>query len=81
MSTSRNTFFKGKKIWSEVKDALLGYYLVPYFSKVMRNPKPILYVDCFAGKGKIDDGNLGSPLITLQCFGRCLLLLNYSIFK
>lgn len=27
---------------------------------------PILYVDCFAGKGKFDDGNPGSPIIALN---------------
>ena len=28
--------------------------------------KPLLIVDCFAGKGKFDDGNDGSPLIILK---------------
>jgi three-Cys-motif partner protein len=68
----RKDFFKEKKIWSKVKDELLGCYLVPYFSKVMHSGKPILYVDGFAGKGKFDDGNPGSPLIALHCLRTCL---------
>lgn len=68
----RKDFFKEKKIWSKVKDELLGCYLRPYFSKVMHSGKPILYVDGFAGKGKFDDGNPGSPLIALDCLRTCL---------
>jgi three-Cys-motif partner protein len=34
--------------------------------------KPIVYVDCFAGKGKFDDGNPGSPVIALEVRNRCL---------
>lgn len=66
MSKNNIAFFKEKKIWSEVKDELLGCYLVPYFTKLRATRKPILYVDCFAGKGKFDDGNAGSPLIVLN---------------
>ena len=66
MSKNNNTFFKEKKVWSEVKDELLGCYLVPYFTKLRATRKPILYVDCFAGKGKFDDGNDGSQLIALN---------------
>jgi three-Cys-motif partner protein len=32
----------------------------------MKTNKPILYVDCFAGKGKFDDGKNGSPLTALD---------------
>ena len=66
MSKNNNAFFKEKKIWSKVKDELLGCYLFPYFTKLRATKKPILYVDCFAGKGKFDDGNDGSPLIVLN---------------
>ncbi len=34
--------------------------------------KPIFYVDCFAGKGKFEDGNDGSPLIALKAREDCL---------
>ena len=66
MPKDNRDFFKTKKIWSEVKDELLGCYLVPYFNKILSMGNPILYVDCFAGKGKFDDGKNGSPLTALQ---------------
>jgi three-Cys-motif partner protein len=66
MSKNNSDFFKEKKIWSEVKDSLLGCYLEPYFSKIFYTRCPVLYIDCFAGKGKFDDGKSGSPLIALQ---------------
>jgi len=66
MPKDNRNFFKQKKIWSEVKDELLGCYLVPYFNKILSMGKPIIYVDCFAGKGKFDDGKLGSPLVALE---------------
>ena len=67
-----SSFFKEKKVWSVVKDELLGCYLVPYFSKLLSTRIPILYVDCFAGKGKFDDGKNGSPLVAIECLNRSL---------
>ncbi|MBP1565283.1 MAG: three-Cys-motif partner protein TcmP [Oscillospiraceae bacterium] len=66
MSKKNDDFFKEKKIWSTVKDNLLGCYLQPYFSKILLTGKPIIYIDCFAGKGKFEDGNPGSPIIALD---------------
>ncbi len=66
MPKDNRDFFKKKKIWSEVKDELLGCYLVPYFNKILSMRTPILYVDCFAGKGKFADGKNGSPLTALE---------------
>lgn len=66
MSKDNRDFFKQKKIWSEVKDELLGCYLVPYYNKILSMGNPVLYVDCFAGKGKFDDGKNGSPLTALE---------------
>ena len=37
-------------------------------AKILYTRKPLAYVDCFAGKGKFDDGNPGSPLIALDIF-------------
>ena len=68
MSNKNEDFFSKKKDWSTVKDDLLGCYLEPYFAKILHTKKPLVYVDCFAGKGKFDDGNLGSPLIALNIF-------------
>lgn len=56
-------FFKEKKAWSLFKDKILDYYLVPYFAKILRTGKPLVIFDCFAGKGKFDDGENGSPII------------------
>ena len=66
MSKRNDDFFVEKKIWSIVKDELLGCYLKPYFSKIFFTKKPVIYVDCFAGKGKFDDGTAGSPIIALD---------------
>jgi len=66
MPKDNRGFFEKKRIWSEVKDELLGCYLVPYFSKILNLGIPILYIDCFAGKGKFEDGKNGSPLVALQ---------------
>ena len=59
-------FFREKKEWSIIKDDILSWYLEPYITKILTNRKPLLIVDCFAGKGKFDDGNDGSPLIILK---------------
>ena len=72
MSKNNSDFFKEKNDWSVIKDRLLGCYLTPYFQKVLVTGKPICYIDCFAGKGKFEDGNVGSPLIALQIRDDCL---------
>lgn len=56
-------FFRKKKRWSRYKDLILSYYLEPYLAKVARLRRPILVVDCFAGPGRFDDGQMGSPLL------------------
>lgn len=69
MARGRNIeFFVKKREWSVVKDALLQCYLAPYFTKILRTGRPLVYVDCFAGKGRFDDGNVGSPIIALDIF-------------
>ena len=72
VSKNNADFFKNKNEWSVIKDKLLGCYLTPYFQKVLHTGKPIFYVDCFAGKGKFEDGNDGSPLIALRIREDCL---------
>ena len=66
MSKNNSDFFKEKKPWSKTKDQILGSYLAPYFQKILYTGKPSVYIDGFAGKGKFDDGNDGSPLIALK---------------
>ena len=73
MSKKNDDFFSEKKLWSKVKDELLGCYLTPYVSKILHTNKPLAYVDCFAGKGKFDDGNPGSPLIALDILRNVLI--------
>lgn len=72
MSKKNDDFFKEKKPWSEVKDQLLGCYFKPYVQKILHTYKTLVYVDCFAGKGKFEDGNPGSPLIALDIIKECL---------
>jgi three-Cys-motif partner protein len=72
MAKRNDDFFKEKKTWSEVKDELLGCYFKPYVSKILHTYKPLVYVDCFAGKGKFDDGKPGSPIIALDIINECI---------
>jgi len=62
MSSNRD-FFVRKQSWSMIKDQLLGAYLKPYLEKVSHRSGRILIADCFAGKGRFDDGSPGSPLL------------------
>ena len=72
MSKKNDDFFVEKKPWSKVKDELLGCYLKAYVTKILYTRKPLVYIDCFAGKGKFDDGNPGSPIIALDNFEHAL---------
>ena len=74
MSKCNKDFFRVKKDWSITKDDVLGTYLKPYFVKLLSKGKPIVYIDCFAGKGKFDDGTDGSPLIALRALSDALSL-------
>ena len=56
-------FFKIKQPWSKVKDGVIKGYLTPYCAKLLATNKPLKIIDCFAGKGKFDDGTNGSPVI------------------
>ena len=60
------SFFEGKRPWSRIKDRVLGSYLPPYLRKTQRLRRPIVIVDCFAGRGTFRDGAPGSPLIICQ---------------
>lgn len=72
MSKNNSDFFIIKNDWSVIKDRLLGCYLMPYFQKILKTKKPTYYVDCFAGKGRFEDGQDGSPLIALKIRNECL---------
>jgi three-Cys-motif partner protein len=69
--SSTSNYYQSKKPWSLTKDKLLESYLVPYFQKMLMTQRPNVYIDCFAGKGKFDDGQDGSPLIALKAIKDC----------
>lgn len=56
-------FFDKKQPWSKIKDKVVSGYLEPYCAKLLFTGKPLKIVDCFAGKGKFDDGQEGSPMM------------------
>jgi three-Cys-motif partner protein len=56
-------FFAEKREWSKLKDQILDHYLAPYLAKVTFSGRPTRIADCFAGRGRFDDGSPGSPLI------------------
>lgn len=63
-STDPVAFFKNKRPWSLQKDRILQEYVPSYLQKVSRYPGlPVLFVDGFAGPGKFQSGEPGSPLI------------------
>lgn len=64
--TTEDTFFKGKRPWSVVKDRIIGNYLTPYIRKVSQLGKPILFIDGFVGPGLFEDGTLGSPFLICE---------------
>lgn len=64
---SEEDFFSSKRPWSRIKDAILGSYMSPYFAKLSRVPnRKFLVIDAFAGPGRFEDGQPGSPLIICQ---------------
>ena len=75
---STDNFFANKKEWSQIKDDLLKNYLKLYFSKILMTKQPVCYIDCFAGKGRFDDGELGSPIIALNRSEEAIEKSNYN---
>lgn len=71
MSSVEN-FFQKKKGWSIIKDQIFDYYLMPYIAKILTTRKPLVIIDCFAGKGRFDDQSIGSPIIIAQHIERIL---------
>ncbi|MBI3985485.1 MAG: three-Cys-motif partner protein TcmP [Lentisphaerae bacterium] len=64
--TLNSNFFAEKRDWSKLKDQILDHYLAPYLAKIKTTGRPTRIADCFAGKGRFDDGQPGSPLIIAQ---------------
>ena len=63
MTKRNDDFFREKKAWSKVKDELLECYLTPYIAKILTTKKPLVYVDCFAGKESSMTVMLGRRLL------------------
>lgn len=66
MGETENSFFEGKRPWSRLKDEIIRKYLVPYLQKVNKLQESIILIDSFAGPGKFDDGEIGSPLFICE---------------
>lgn len=62
----KGDFFAKKRDWSKLKDQILDHYLAPYLAKITTTGRPTRIADCFAGKGRFDDGEPGSPIIIAQ---------------
>ena len=65
-------FFEKKQFWSKIKDEILQSYLEPYLAKISRWGAPVRIADCFAGKGRFDDGQAGSPVIICEAIQKQL---------
>jgi three-Cys-motif partner protein len=65
-------FFTKKREWSVLKDQILDYYLTPYLGKILITKRPTRIADCFAGKGRFEDGSLGSPVIIARHIGEAI---------
>ena len=74
-------FFEKKREWSKIKDKIVAYYLKPYAAKILQNQKPLKIIDCFAGKGKFDDGEKGSPLIIADTIQEIISNTNTEAYK
>lgn len=51
---------------TEIKHIILSKYLEAWIRILGVNYKKLYYIDCFAGRGKYEDGTNGSPIIALQ---------------
>lgn len=59
-------FHKEVKIWSKIKHQILRNYLALLLGKLGRPGTRVYNVDGFAGQGRYEDGNPGSPLIAAE---------------
>lgn len=59
-------FIEGKRQRGHVKHAILDNYLKAWFPINLNTKKSPVYVDGFAGPGKHDNGDDGSPLLILK---------------
>ncbi len=67
----------GKQDWNyrdymRAKHEILEKYLKAW-TQILWKFRRLLYVDCFAGKGKYDSGEYGSPIIALKAMEKILI--------
>ena len=51
---------------TKVKHKILSEYLKTWINVLSGKWQKVCYFDCFAGRGKYEDGNDGSPIIALK---------------
>lgn len=59
---------RGQRLRMNFWDVTLNHMFRKFYILI----NPLIYIDCFAGKGKFDDGNPGSPLIALDIMNQCI---------
>ncbi|HUJ09388.1 MAG TPA: three-Cys-motif partner protein TcmP [Verrucomicrobiae bacterium] len=59
-------FHSELKAWSGIKHKILGQYLSLFLGKLGGLGKHVHYIDGFAGQGRYDKGEKGSPLIAAE---------------
>lgn len=72
MAKNQTDFFDELQPWSKIKNDLLSTYLMPYFTKISNTRRNTFYVDCFAGQGRFNDGNDGSPFLAVRTRAKAL---------
>jgi len=63
---SGGDFHQARKTWSRIKHSILGRYLSLLLGKLGRPGEHVFYVDGFAGQGRYENGEDGSPLIAAK---------------
>ncbi len=66
VAESNTDFHDSRKTWSRIKHSILGTYLSLLLGKLGRPDEHVYYVDGFAGQGRYEDGEDGSPLIAAK---------------
>jgi three-Cys-motif partner protein len=63
---SSDDFHRVRKTWSQIKHSILRRYLSLLLGKLGRPGQHVFYVDGFAGQGRYENGEDGSPLIAAK---------------
>lgn len=66
MGATAKRFKEERRDWSSIKHSILGPYMTLFLGKLGRPGTNLYYVDGFAGPGRYEDGERGSPLIAAE---------------